>query len=192
MAGPHSLADDSLARARNAFQRARLPRQPSDRELYHVAYAVDLAWNAPSRELMYGYKRLRLADTIRTQLEILPEMIASAEAHTVAARATGRRADVELLVAQLRNLLSAAEALTDVTAKTDVRQYFHDGAKLLATALYYVFHECGAKVSFTHEGSDGVKIIAELLHQPASQIVSAIGKWSTKTFPEVFAIRNQD
>ncbi len=147
MAGPKSPEDDSLARARKAFtiHAPNLPRQPSDRELYDVAYAVDLASNAPPREVTHGGNRLKLAETVRVQLEILPEMIALAEGHTAAAKASGRRADMERFAAQARTLLEAAEAIRPILHKTDVRRYFHGPAQLLATTLFHVFHECGKR-----------------------------------------------
>ena len=176
---PTRTQPDPLSLARESFREhaSYLPRQPNDRDLTDLAYLTELARSAPVG-ITHGRSHRDLAAAIRTILKVLPGLIEAAEETAAGAKVAGRATDMDHFALRGRALLDAARPFAPITSRRDVRGAWHGWAAQMEFEVRFIMVKCGrAKVSFSHETSPGLRIIAQLLRKSESEVMSALREW---------------
>jgi hypothetical protein len=167
--------EDLYSFIRGSFEKhagALMNKQPHDRDLYRVAYLVELVRNIPV-ELIYGEDRKQFKDAVRTLLTILPRMIDDAKIEDIAARKRAHRTEFEYFVSRAKPLLEAAEPFRSMAKKTvNKNGSWHFYAQKIAEEVRTILEHGGMKkVSFTNGTSPGVLIVAELTGKTVSNVI---------------------
>jgi hypothetical protein len=173
---PETVTIESV-RACFAFSK-RVRNPPPDWLLADTVYLIRLAQNQP-RAFIYGPKRAKFADAIRTINSVLPELIAEADAEATKAKAEARATDMDHFALRGRALLQAVEPFTAMAKRRlNPRGVWHGWAWMLKLNVHHILerqkprlgfmpdhpmNHAPWQISFAKETSPGTQIVCKLL-----------------------------
>lgn len=157
-------APDDWAAIGSCFMLPRgVPIVLDARALNDIGYLLRQIHASP-RKVTHGPEHKALREHVRGLIEILPGLIAAADAEAAAAGRDGRTTDMGHFAWRAWALLDAAQPFAAVVARgRDPRSWWHGGARLLAMEVQAILRQHQQPAGVQKDTSPAIIVVVRLL-----------------------------